>query len=71
MKYKDKAKSFWTNRSKSKKIIFTGTIAIVAILITAIILFSTSSKFVPLYNNLSSQEVGSWGITDNEFPGLF
>ncbi|GAB4072508.1 flagellar basal-body MS-ring/collar protein FliF [Barrientosiimonas marina] len=54
---KDKAKSFWTERSKSQKGIFIGSIAIVLIIIIAIILLVSGSKFVPLYNDLSAQEI--------------
>jgi len=57
MKFKDTAKSFWTERSRSQKGIFIGSAAIVVALIIAIILFSSDSKFVPLYNDLSLQEV--------------
>ncbi|MGY0691555.1 flagellar basal-body MS-ring/collar protein FliF [Virgibacillus sp. FSP13] len=56
--FKDKTKSFWTNRSKSQKGILLGSIAIVIALIIGIALFSSNTKMVPLYNNLSLQEVG-------------
>ncbi|GGB30252.1 flagellar M-ring protein [Lentibacillus populi] len=56
--FKDKAKSFWTNRSRSQKGIFIGSIVIVAALIIGIVLFTSNTKLVPLYNNLSAQEAG-------------
>ncbi|MBP1949121.1 flagellar basal-body MS-ring/collar protein FliF [Virgibacillus litoralis] len=58
LKFKDTAKSFWTRRTKGQKGIFIGSAAIVVALILAIILFTSDSKLVPLYNNLSLQEVG-------------
>ncbi|MFZ3576603.1 flagellar basal-body MS-ring/collar protein FliF [Virgibacillus sp. DJP39] len=58
LKWKDSAKSFWINRSKSQKGIFLGSIAIIVFLIIGIALFSNKSNLVPLYNNLSLQEVG-------------
>ncbi|QKY69029.1 flagellar basal-body MS-ring/collar protein FliF [Lentibacillus sp. CBA3610] len=57
IEFKDTAKSFWTERSRSQKGIFIGSAAIVFALILTIILFSTGSKLVPLYNDLSVQEV--------------
>lgn len=58
LKFKDTAKSFWTKRTKGRKGIFIGSIVIVVALITAIVLFTSDSKLVPLYNNLSLQEIG-------------
>ncbi|MFC4557113.1 flagellar basal-body MS-ring/collar protein FliF [Virgibacillus kekensis] len=58
LKLKEDAKSFWTRRTKSQKGIFIGSIAIVAAIIAAVILFSSNSRLVPLYNDLSLQEVG-------------
>ncbi|WP_164668997.1 flagellar basal-body MS-ring/collar protein FliF [Virgibacillus doumboii] len=58
MKFKDTASSFWTKRTKSQKGIFIGSAALVVVLMLALLLFSFNSKFVPLYNNLSLQEVG-------------
>ncbi|SFD80695.1 flagellar M-ring protein FliF [Lentibacillus persicus] len=54
---KDTAVSFWTERTKGQKGIFIGSAAIIAILIFTIVIFSSGSKFVPLYNDLSVQEV--------------
>ncbi|SFA77708.1 flagellar M-ring protein FliF [Lentibacillus halodurans] len=57
MKFKDTVKSFWVERSKTQKGIFIGSAAIVAALIFTVILFSSGSKLVPLYNDLSAPEV--------------
>ncbi|SES75004.1 flagellar M-ring protein FliF [Oceanobacillus limi] len=54
----DKLKTFWAGRSKSQKGLFIGSIVIIIAFIVAISLFSTNSNNVPLYNNLSIQEVG-------------
>lgn len=59
LKWKEKSVAFWSNRTKSQKGIFIGSILIVLLLIAGIVLFSAAgSKLVPLYNNLSLQEVG-------------
>ncbi len=58
MKFNQQAKLFWTNRSKTQKGIIFGSIGIVIALLVVISLLSTSSKYVPLYNNLSLKEVG-------------
>lgn len=56
MKWKETTTSFWTNRSKSQKGVFVGSILIVVMIIAGIIFFTVNSNFVPLYNNLSLQE---------------
>ncbi|MEN1966878.1 flagellar basal-body MS-ring/collar protein FliF [Lentibacillus sp. N15] len=56
--FKDTAKSFWLKRSKGQKGIFIGSIVIVVALIVGIVLFTSNSTLVPLYNNLSAQEAG-------------
>ncbi|MFD2044099.1 flagellar basal-body MS-ring/collar protein FliF [Ornithinibacillus salinisoli] len=58
MKTRDTVQTFWSNRSKSQKGIFIGSIVIIIALIATISLFANNSKYVPLYNNLSIQEVG-------------
>lgn len=52
------AKSFWVRRSKSQKGIFLGSIVIVVFLVMGLVVFSNNAKLVPLYSNLSLQEVG-------------
>ncbi|MGM8211757.1 flagellar basal-body MS-ring/collar protein FliF [Virgibacillus sp. W0430] len=49
--------NFWKMRTRSQKIAFIGTVAVLFILIGSIVLFTTNTKYVPLYNNLSLQEV--------------
>ncbi|GIO26148.1 flagellar basal-body MS-ring/collar protein FliF [Ornithinibacillus bavariensis] len=58
MKFTDKAKTFWSNRSKGQKGIIIGSSIAVIVLIAVISLFATKSNYVPLYRNLSVQEVG-------------
>ncbi|MUK89918.1 flagellar basal body M-ring protein FliF [Ornithinibacillus sp. L9] len=58
MKTRESVNAFWSKRSKSQKGIFIGSIVIIIALIAAISLFATNSNYVPLYNNLSLQEVG-------------
>lgn len=58
LKFKDTVASYWTKRTKGQKGVFIGSIAIVLALVLALVLFSSNSKFVPLYNDLSLQEVG-------------
>lgn len=55
---KERASSFWTNRSKVQKITIIGSALVVFLLIGSIAWFSNNSKFVPLYQNLSQQEAG-------------
>lgn len=58
MKFNETAKTFWSKRSKSQKGLILGSIVAVIALIIVISLFATRSDYVPLYNNLSLQEVG-------------
>lgn len=58
MGFKNATVTAWLKRTKSQKIILIGSIFLIAILIVAIILFTSNKKLVPLYNNLSLQEVG-------------
>lgn len=58
LKMRDSAKSFWMKRSKSQKGIFLGSIAIVLFLAIGLTFFANKSNLVPLYSNLSLQEVG-------------
>lgn len=54
----DKFKSFWKNRSKRQRGVLIGSVAITILFIATIVLFMSKSKFIPLYNNLSVEEVG-------------
>jgi flagellar M-ring protein FliF len=58
MKFTDTAKTFWSKRSKGQKGIIIGSSLAVIALIAVISLFATKSNYVPLYSNLSVQEVG-------------
>ncbi|MEC5422696.1 flagellar basal-body MS-ring/collar protein FliF [Virgibacillus sp. C22-A2] len=58
MNWKETTSAFWSKRSTSQKSIFIGSILIVILLIAGITFMTTNSKLVPLYNNLSLQEVG-------------
>ncbi|WP_067729375.1 flagellar basal-body MS-ring/collar protein FliF [Oceanobacillus damuensis] len=58
LKWKETATAYWTSRSKSQKGIFLGTIIIVVLLIAVLSVINTNKQYVPLYNNLSLQEVG-------------
>lgn len=58
MKLKETARTFWSKRSKSQKGLLIGSIVAVIALVAVISLFTTNTKYVPLYNNLSLQEVG-------------
>lgn len=58
LKWKETLTSWWTKRTKSQKFIFFGSIFFVIILVAGLIFFTSGKTFVPLYNNLSIQEVG-------------
>lgn len=51
-------KLLWMNSSKTKKTIFFSTAGLLIVLIAVITIFTSVGKFVPLYTNLSLQEVG-------------
>jgi len=55
---KDKVTQFWSKRNKKQKGILLGSIlAIVLLAIALPFLFKSNNHYVPLYNNLSTQEV--------------
>ncbi|MFC2950112.1 flagellar basal-body MS-ring/collar protein FliF [Virgibacillus sediminis] len=56
-KWKDSVQQYWTSRTKSQKSVFIGSAAILILLIATIAFFTTDSRLVPLYNDLSIQEV--------------
>ncbi|GGF11069.1 flagellar M-ring protein [Halobacillus andaensis] len=56
--YKSKATSFWNERSKKQKGLLIGTVAAFILLVSIASIFATSSNMVPLYRDLSLQEVG-------------
>lgn len=56
--WKDAAATFWQKRSRTQKGTFIGSVLIVILLIAGIVIFTAVSAFVPLYSNLSMNEVG-------------
>ncbi|MFA1820678.1 flagellar basal-body MS-ring/collar protein FliF [Virgibacillus oceani] len=57
--WKDKSISFWKNRTKSQRGVFFGSVMIAVFILAAIFIYSSgNSRLVPLYNNLSLNEVG-------------
>ncbi|MBA2174115.1 flagellar M-ring protein FliF [Halobacillus locisalis] len=56
--YQERLTSFWKNRSKMQKGLMAGTaIAVILVLVIASI-FASNTKMVPLYNDLTLQEIG-------------
>lgn len=58
LNWKEKARTFWQDRSKMQKGTIFASVAIVILFIIVISLVSANPRFVPLYNNLSLTEVG-------------
>lgn len=58
IKYRDATKAFWVNRTKKQKGVLVASVAIILILIIGLSLWASNTKYVPLYNDLSVQEVG-------------
>lgn len=58
MKYIDPMKSFWQERTKGQKQVFVGSLAIIIIIAVGLSFLVFNSKFVPIYTNLSLNEVG-------------
>lgn len=57
-KMKQQAISLWTSSSKVQKTVFFSVASIFLVLIIVITFVTSTTKFVPLYSNLSVQEVG-------------
>src|SRR5699024_6180985 len=57
LQYKEKAKTFWSNRTKVQKGMIAGSAAAVIILIAVFALFASRTTYVPLCSDLSVQEV--------------
>lgn len=51
-------KNFWNNRTKKQRITLISSISLIVFFILAFIFYSLPRDFVPLYNNLSLNEVG-------------
>lgn len=58
MNWKEKTTGFWKKRSNTQKGVFLGSVLLVILLIGGILFLSPGSRLVPLYSNLSLQEVG-------------
>lgn len=56
-KFIEQIKSIWQKSSKTAKIIFFSVISLLLVAIFAITMITTTKKFVPLYTNLSPNEV--------------
>ncbi|MCT2534519.1 flagellar M-ring protein FliF [Aquibacillus koreensis] len=56
--YREKIKNYWTTRSKAQKGLFIGLIFLFLLLIVGGSFLTNHAKMVPLYSNLSLQEVG-------------
>lgn len=57
-KVKEQVKTFWVNSTRRTKAVLFGIIAILVALIVTISLLATKVDFVPLYANVSLEEVG-------------
>lgn len=58
MKFIDPIKNFWQERTKSQKGIFVGSFAVIVMLAIGLSFLTLNTKFVPIYSNLSLNEVG-------------
>ncbi|WP_404459243.1 flagellar basal-body MS-ring/collar protein FliF [Oceanobacillus kapialis] len=58
MNWKERMSGFWKKRSGTQKGVFIGSVLLVFLLIGGILFLSPGPKMVPLYSNLSLQEVG-------------
>ncbi len=56
--YKDKLVTYWNKRTKSQKGVMAGSIFGVIVLIVLLTIFATRTKMVPLYTDMTLQEVG-------------
>lgn len=57
LKYTEKIKTMWNKRTKGQKNVFIGSVSLIIIIILGISLLN-KTKYVPLYSNLSLNEVG-------------
>ncbi|GGG21743.1 flagellar M-ring protein [Lysinibacillus alkalisoli] len=58
-KIKDDSKAFWQSRSKTQKGVMIGSIIGVIALAAIITFYATRTNFVPLYQDLSTAEIGA------------
>jgi len=54
---RDSAKAYWGNLTKTQKGIFIGSAIFILLIISIIIFMTLRTSYVPLYNDLSAQEV--------------
>src|SRR5690606_27706048 len=55
---KEQLKLLWENSTKKQKIIFFSVSGVLIALIAIITIFTSTTKYVPIYSNLSLEEVG-------------
>lgn len=58
LKWRDSASSFWKSRTKVQKGSIIGGAALILLIIGLAVFFTTNTRYVPLYNNLTLQEAG-------------
>ncbi|MGP4059823.1 flagellar basal-body MS-ring/collar protein FliF [Halobacillus sp. H74] len=56
--YKEKIITFWKERKKSQKVLIIGTALAIILIISLTGIFASGSKMVPLYRDLTLQEIG-------------
>ncbi|MBD8068302.1 flagellar basal-body MS-ring/collar protein FliF [Bacillus sp. PS06] len=56
--YTTKLKTFWSERSKTQKLVMVGSVLLLITLIVVFALLGSRQSLVPLYSNLSPQETG-------------
>ncbi|MFD1067576.1 flagellar basal-body MS-ring/collar protein FliF [Oceanobacillus locisalsi] len=57
-KWRDSTFTFWKSRSKGQKGGLIGGAILIVMIIASVIFFSSTTNYVPLYNDLSMQEAG-------------
>lgn len=55
---KEQAKLLWQNSTKKQKVIFFSISGVLIVLIAVITILTSTTKYVPIYSNLSLQEAG-------------
>ncbi|MEK3886979.1 flagellar basal-body MS-ring/collar protein FliF [Bacillus sp. FSL K6-3431] len=59
LKYKSKAKEYWSSRTGNQRFILLGSLLTAIIFFVGIAYFTTKTTLVPLYTNLTPSETGS------------
>ncbi|SDI93789.1 flagellar basal-body MS-ring/collar protein FliF [Natribacillus halophilus] len=57
-RYKDRAREYWTTRSRHQQLFILGGLLLIIVLIGVIIFFSIRTNYAPLYNDLPVEETG-------------